>query len=122
MIWFKLPDLIPPFPPLLPDLDLHNATNDYDRALEALDIAVKLDPTSSEAYNTKGFALNAKNDFANAIKEFDMAIRLNPNDARYYNNRGFAYNGLHEYGRGWRTSIELSSLTGPKICISTIVG
>ncbi|MDR2095351.1 MAG: tetratricopeptide repeat protein [Treponema sp.] len=48
-------------------------------------------PNDSDAYISRGNALQEKGDINGAIADYNEAIRLNPNDARFYSNRGLAY-------------------------------
>jgi len=64
--------------------------NDYPRALEAFQLAVKFGPTSAEAHNWVGVATLEQGDFPGAATEFRKAISLDPKYARAYTNLGSA--------------------------------
>jgi len=60
----------------------------YDRAIEDLDQAIRLNPNYTEAFRNRGTAYGLKGQLDRAIQDYDQAIRLNPNYAEAYNNRG----------------------------------
>lgn len=64
--------------------------NDYPRALEAFQRAVKMGPASAEAHNWLGVALLEKADMPGAIAEFEKAVSLDPKSERAYTNLGSA--------------------------------
>ena len=63
----------------------------YDRAIEVLATAIRLDPRYAEAYYQRGNAFLRKGWSNWAIADFTAAIRINPSDAKAFNNRGVAY-------------------------------
>src|SRR6516162_3312936 len=71
----------------------------YDRAIQDLDQAIKLDPDFALAFNGRGAAYYDKHDYDRAIQDYDEAIRLDRNLARAFYNRGTAYSNQHEYDR-----------------------
>ena len=64
---------------------------DYDRAIEDLNEAIRLDPKYAPAYYYGGLAYEHKGDHDRAIEDYNEAIRLDPKDAYAYDNRGAAY-------------------------------
>ena len=64
--------------------------NDYPRALEAFQRAVKVGPRVAEAHNWLGVALSEKADLPGAISEFKQAVELDPKYGR----------ALHQPGSG----------------------
>src|SRR5277367_6015472 len=52
---------------------------EYDRAIQDLDQAIKLDANNALAFNDRGGAYNGKHEYDRAIQDFDQAIRLDPN-------------------------------------------
>src|SRR5256885_8485528 len=64
--------------------------NDYPRAFEAFQRAVKIGPGSAEAHNWLGVAILEKADLPNAITEFRKAVSLDAKYARAYSNLGSA--------------------------------
>jgi tetratricopeptide (TPR) repeat protein len=61
------------------------------KAIEYLNIAIRLKPDYADAYCSRGFAYNDLGQYQSAIKDFNKAIRLQPDDAIVYCNRGKAY-------------------------------
>ena len=64
--------------------------NDYPRALEAFQQAVKVGPNSAEAHNWLGVAIMNKADLPNAVAEFRKAVALDNKYASAYTNLGSA--------------------------------
>jgi len=77
----------------------YNGKREYDRAIEDLDQAIRLDPNFAPAFYNRGYVYSGKREYDRAIQDFDQAIRLDPNYALAFNNRGIAYNGKREYDR-----------------------
>lgn len=77
----------------------HNHKADYDRAIQDLSEAIRLDPNNSSAFNNRGMAYNYKNDYDRAIIEFGIAIRLDPGKFSAFNNRAFSYSNKREHDR-----------------------
>ena len=73
--------------------------NQYKRAIEDYDEAVKLNPEYAEAYNNRGVAYAGLNRHERAIEDYDVAVKLNPDYAAAYYNRGSAYAGLNRHER-----------------------
>jgi tetratricopeptide (TPR) repeat protein len=73
--------------------------DDYDRAIQDTDQAIRLNPNEPSFYYTSGLAYKKKGDYDRAIQEFSEAIRLNPNFERAYYDRGNAYIDKEEYDR-----------------------
>jgi len=67
---------------------LHGAISrkNTEKAKEACEKAIALDPDSSEAHASHGLALHINKEYAEAEREFEKAIELNPNlfEAYYY--------------------------------------
>jgi tetratricopeptide (TPR) repeat protein len=53
----------------------------YDKAMEAFDYAIRLDPNDTTAWNDKGSALFQLGKYNESITCFDEAIRLDPDYA-----------------------------------------
>lgn len=77
-------------------VDLDNAGR-YSEAIAALDQALAIDPTISEAWYNRGTILGKTGRPAEAINSFDRAIALNPNDSMTWSNRGTALGNLGRY-------------------------
>jgi tetratricopeptide (TPR) repeat protein len=75
----------------------NNLGNSYDdvgnkeSALLALERAVEINPTLSEARANLGNIYLEKGQLADAIREYKVALRINPSDAKTHNNLGNAY-------------------------------
>ncbi|MBN9272732.1 MAG: tetratricopeptide repeat protein, partial [Mesorhizobium sp.] len=63
----------------------------YDKAIDAYDHAIALDPAYRFAYFGRGNAAIAKHDYRQAIADYDQAILLEPRDGYNYNGRGAAW-------------------------------
>jgi len=72
---------------------------DPDRALEYLNKAISLDPTSVYSYVNRGIAWHDKGDVDRALKDFSKAIALKPDLVQAYNNRGIIWYIKNDYGR-----------------------
>ncbi len=77
----------------------YNDKGEYDRAIQDLDQAIRLNPNYAMAFNNRGIAYDGKKEYDHAIRDYDQAIRLNPNLAQAFNNRGAAYYRKKEYDR-----------------------
>ena len=64
---------------------------EYDKAIAAFTVAIRLDPTDAEAYYNRGVAYTEEGEPDKAIADFDDAIRLDPTYAKAYYNRGVIY-------------------------------
>src|SRR5262249_3077434 len=52
--------------------------NDYERALQDLNEAIRINVNYGDAYNDRGVVYRRKHEYDRAITDFDEAIRLNP--------------------------------------------
>lgn len=73
-------------------------TGDRGLAVAAGNKAVKLAPTSSRAWNTKGRADLAAFAYDNAVESFTKAVELDRDNVWAWNNLGFAELQLKKYG------------------------
>jgi len=71
----------------------------YDRAIEDLTQATRLDPNNSVVYGERGTAYAHKGDYDRAIADYTQTLSLDPNNAVAYNNRGGVYNDKGDYDR-----------------------
>jgi len=76
-----------------------NRNQVYDRAIEDLNNAIRLDPNNAGAYTDRGRAYDAKGDTNRAISDYSQAIRIDPSLSRAYTNRGGAYTDRRDYAR-----------------------
>ena len=63
----------------------------YDRAIQDYDQAIKLSADNAVAFRNRGDAYRLKGLFDRAIQDYDQAIKLNPNAAAAFQGRGLAY-------------------------------
>ena len=77
----------------------YGGKREYDRAIQDLDEAIKLDSNYTRALVIRGNVYQNKGEHDRAIRDYDKAIRLEPDNATAFNNRGFAYNAKREYDR-----------------------
>jgi tetratricopeptide (TPR) repeat protein len=71
----------------------------YDRAIEDLDQAIRLNPNYAASFSNRGLAYVRRGQYDRAIEDLDQAIRLNPNYAAAFNNRGSAYSAKGDLDR-----------------------
>jgi protein O-GlcNAc transferase len=69
----------------------------FEKAAEAYQQAIKLQPTSSKAYAGLGFAYGAMGRYPEAVEAFQRAIRLQPNAPFAYGGLGTSYHMLRRY-------------------------
>ncbi|NQU25906.1 MAG: tetratricopeptide repeat protein, partial [Candidatus Nealsonbacteria bacterium] len=62
--------------------------DDPDRAIEAFDEAIEINPKYLEAYYSRGNAYEAKGQFELAIRSFNEVLHFAPNEPAAYYNRG----------------------------------
>jgi Flp pilus assembly protein TadD len=63
----------------------------FEKAIEALTLAVTIDPTSATAHNYLGIAASQKGWFEAAVKELEKATTLNPKYADAWFNLSVVY-------------------------------
>jgi len=83
-------------------------SGEYNKAIEAYDKAINIDPNNAFAWNSKGYALAKLGENRRALEAYDKAIAINPNDEEAWLNKGVAHLFLGEYSK----SIEASSRGG----------
>ena len=90
----------------------------YDKAIQAYDEAIRLDPNHANVWNNKGYALYDQGKYDEAIKCYDEALRLNPNFTAAQNNKVPALGRLGQraepavYNDPWMNSQPSASATG----------
>jgi len=72
-------------------------TGQLDKALIALDRAIRINPSLSEARANMGNIYMQQGMFDLAIDQFNEALQINPNDPKTHFNMGGAYLGAKEY-------------------------
>jgi tetratricopeptide (TPR) repeat protein len=75
----------------------YNREEKYDLAIQDLNKAIRLSPTSDIAYNDRGMAYGMKGQYEAAFKDFSKAIELNANYPEAFANRGEAYRLENKY-------------------------
>lgn len=71
----------------------------YDKAVEAFDMALKIDPEYENAYWGRGVARAMQGRLDQAITDYDKALELNSCHAWAYYNRGCAWRDKGNYDR-----------------------
>ncbi|WP_048323822.1 tetratricopeptide repeat protein, partial [Crocosphaera watsonii] len=59
----------------------YNELGNYNRAIEDLNKAIRLDINFAKAYNNRGFSYDKLGNYKKAIENYKEAIRLDPNYA-----------------------------------------
>jgi tetratricopeptide (TPR) repeat protein len=72
---------------------------EFDRAIQAYDEAIWLDPSYTFAFYNRGLDYANKGQFDRAIEDYSQAIRLRPRSPDYFISRGVAYDSLGQYDR-----------------------
>ncbi|GAB6391745.1 MAG: hypothetical protein MdMp014T_1118 [Treponematales bacterium] len=94
-----------PAPSSMSAADYHNRgvayekQNDYDKAWDNYNQAIKIDPNYAYAYYGRGYMYYQKQDYDKAIADYTQAIRLDSNFTLVYNARGNAYYMKGDYAR-----------------------
>ena len=70
---------------------------DYHKAIQNYDKAVKLAPKNINVYYNRGLVKGKLQDYSGAIQDYDKAIALDPKNVAAYNNRGIANADLKDY-------------------------
>ena len=70
-----------------------------DRAISYCNKAIKINPSYSEAYNTRGRSYYGKHQYDKAISDYNEALNINPLQAAAYNNRGIIYGSKGQYDK-----------------------
>ncbi|MBI3704001.1 MAG: tetratricopeptide repeat protein [Rhizobiales bacterium] len=75
---------------------VYSAKGEYDRAITDYNQAIKLNPSSSKAYNNRANAYYRKGEYARAIPDYDRALKIDPNFTTARNNRAEAVKMLNQ--------------------------
>ena len=79
--------------------DAYARKEDYDRAIQDFNQAIRLVPNYVRAYYNRGNVHQRKGDFDSAIADYGQAIRLDPKFGDAFNNRGAAYQHMGDNDR-----------------------
>jgi len=93
----------------------------YDKAIEDLNKAIKLNKDFAYAYYNRGNAYVKLNRYDKAIKDYNKAIELNPDDAEAYGNRGLVYVILGEHDRAREDMLRAGNLFTNKRRIEDVI-
>jgi tetratricopeptide (TPR) repeat protein len=63
----------------------------FEKAIEAYDEAIKLDPENAPAWLAKGLALGELERYYEAIEAYDEVLKLDPENAPAWNNKGVIF-------------------------------
>ena len=74
-------------------------TNQFERAIEDYNQAIRLNPNFALAFYNRGLAYARKFQFERAIEDYNEAIRLAPKYAPAFTNRGLAKFNTRQYDR-----------------------
>ncbi|MCA9400029.1 MAG: tetratricopeptide repeat protein [Candidatus Omnitrophica bacterium] len=83
---------------------------DYLKAIEMLDDAIKYNPHDGAAYNDRALCMVDLGMFEEAIKYFNLGIIAEPDFATIYHNKGWLLNKLGQYDdalKCFETALEL---------------
>ncbi|MFA7340964.1 MAG: tetratricopeptide repeat protein [Candidatus Obscuribacterales bacterium] len=70
------------------------ALDQYEAAMKDCNLAIKLDPKLSDAYDRRAFCYTVSDQLDKAIGDYTTAIKLNPKSPMPYHNRAIAYRKL----------------------------
>jgi tetratricopeptide (TPR) repeat protein len=76
---------------------IYDKMGEYDKALQAYDNAIQLNPEYAEAWANKGVALYNISEYSEAIQAFNKSISIDPNKAWVWYASGSAYYKLGQY-------------------------
>ena len=79
--------------------NIYFAMQDYDRAFQDYDQAIKATPDSAIAFHNRGLVHHRKSRYDRAIEDYDQAVRLDPKYAAAFVNRGNAHRMKGQYDR-----------------------
>jgi tetratricopeptide (TPR) repeat protein len=68
-------------------------TGNFDEAIDALGVAIRINPASADAFYDRGICYQSLGKFDMAIKDYAEAVRINPAYALAYYNTGLAHLG-----------------------------
>ena len=83
---------------------------EYDKAIEAYEKAVSINPKKDEAYYNMGNAYDDKKEYDKAIEAYVKAVSINPKKDGAYNNMGNAYSHKKEYDKAIEAYVKAVSI------------
>jgi serine/threonine protein kinase/Flp pilus assembly protein TadD len=92
--------------------DVAARKGNWDQVIVDLTHAIRLNPSNSVDFFSRGYAYAEKRDFEHAIADYTEGIRLDPKNARAYNNRGVAYTKKGDSDRAFADFNEAIRLDG----------
>lgn len=90
----------------------HYRNQHYQDALEAFELAIKLDPTSVKALHGRGIVLVQMKEYKKALDSYEQASRLAPNISQIYADMAELFYKLRDYKKSYlsyKKAIELDS-------------
>ena len=75
----------------------YSRSGEKNKALEAFNKALELNPNDAKAWNNIGVVYHEKKEYEKAIPYFKKAIALDPTDQRFWYNLGLAYHHIGAY-------------------------
>ena len=90
----------------------HYRNQHYQNALEAFELAIKLDPTSVKALHGRGIVLVQMLEYEKALDSYEQASRLAPNISQIYADMAELFYILRKYKESYlsyKKAIELDS-------------
>ena len=69
----------------------YKSMNQFERAIEDYDEAIRLDPQLANAYLGRGVASGALGQYERALQDLDEAIRLDPQNTAAYAGRALVH-------------------------------
>jgi hypothetical protein len=76
-----------------------SAIGEYDTAIKYFDLAIQMNPNSSDWYTERGDMYHLKKDYDRALEDYNQAIKLDPKGSWTFNQRGLFYMDRNEYDR-----------------------
>lgn len=87
----------------------------FDKALEACNEAIRLDPFYAEIYGTRAATLYGLKRYKDSLNDCDKGIELNPNIAGLYYNKGVVLRKLHRELEAVESFKKATKLKGYKL-------